>query len=109
MAFPPRAQSLDPMRRKTGERHSERSPMCHGVRHRSQESGHILRDKLDAQGRSKMIDPQTAEIFIEIPQRRRQRERLDAGCLRPFRQCRDREVAGGIVVPHDIKTSQRDR
>ena len=56
-----------------------------------------------------MIDAQTAEVSIEIPQRRRQRERLDAGCLRPFRQCRDREVAGRIVVAHQIETAKHCR
>ena len=44
---------------------------------------------------------------MKSPKRRRQRERLDPGRLRSFGQCRNREVAGRIVVAHDIEASQR--
>src|SRR5262249_60727461 len=73
-----------------------------GLVRRSQESRHVLRGKLHAQGCSKMIHAQTAEVFVEIAQRRRQRERLDPGGLRPVGQGRRRQVASWVVVAHDI-------
>jgi hypothetical protein len=46
---------------------------------RAQESRHVLRGQLDAQGRAKLMGAKLAQIFIEITQRGREGERLDAG------------------------------
>jgi hypothetical protein len=44
-----------------------------------QKSGHVLRGKLDAQGRAELIDAAATEVFVEVAQRGRQGKRLDAG------------------------------
>ena len=64
--------------------------------------GAHLPGKLEAQGRAKMIDAKAAEVFVEIPQRWRQRERLDASRPRPFSQDRNCEVAGRIIIAHQV-------
>jgi hypothetical protein len=52
-----------------------------------------------------MSDAKAAEVFIEISERWRQRKHLDAGRLGSLSQCRNREVAGRIVIADDIKAS----
>jgi hypothetical protein len=94
----------EPMRSKL-EGEPRTSSSRSGLVRRPQESRHVLRGKLHAQGCSKMIHAQTAEVFVEIAQRRRQRERLDPGGLRPVGQGRRRQVASWVVVAHDIKPS----
>ena len=46
-------------------------------RHRAQESRHVFRGKLDAQGGTKLVNAKAAQVFVEIAQDRRQCERLD--------------------------------
>jgi hypothetical protein len=53
--------------RSTGPRASSESSSRPGPVRRAQESGHVFRGKLEAQGRAKMIDAKVAEVFIEIP------------------------------------------
>jgi hypothetical protein len=55
------------------------SPSRLGVVRGAHESGRIFRGKLHAQGRAKFIDTEAAQVLIEIAERRRQPERLDAG------------------------------
>src|SRR5262245_37029363 len=72
---------------------------------RAQESRHVIRGKLDPQGRAKFVDTELAQVFVEIAQRRRQRERLDPGQLRPLGQGRDRDVSRWIAVARDIEAA----
>ena len=60
--------------RRTGRQVSDSSSGA-GLIHRDQESGHVLRGKLDAQGRAEFIDAESTEVFVEVVQRRRQRAR----------------------------------
>lgn len=46
---------------------------------RRQEAWPVFRGKLRPQGRAKPIDTELAQIFIEIAERRRERQRLDPG------------------------------
>ena len=64
--------------RRTGRQVSDSSSGA-GLIHRDQESGHVLRGKLDAQGRAEFIDAESTEVFVEVAQRGRQREGLDPG------------------------------
>src|SRR5262245_49718050 len=72
---------------------------------RVQESWHVFQAELDAQGRAKIVDAELSQVFVEIAQRRRQRERLDPGQLRPFGQGRDRDVSRRIAVACDIEAA----
>ena len=45
----------------------------------AQESSNVFRGNLDPQGRSKLIDTKTGEVFVEVAQHRGQRERLNPG------------------------------
>jgi hypothetical protein len=53
--------------RSTGQRARAESSSSPGSVRRVQESGHIFRGKLEAQGRAKMIGTKAPEVFIEIP------------------------------------------
>ncbi len=85
--------------RQVRERASQSSSRPGRPVRQAQKAGHIFRAKLEAQGRAKMIDAKAAEVFVEIPQHRRQRERLDPCRLRPFGQCRAGVSTGALSSP----------
>ena len=64
--------------RRSGDQ-AVRSRSLDGPVLRAQESRHVFWGKLDAQGRAKLMGAKLAQIFIEITQRGREGERLDAG------------------------------
>src|SRR5262245_14761875 len=65
-SFPGKQDHCEQMR-STGPRASSESSSRPGPVCRAQESGHIFRGKLEAQGRAKMIHAKAAEVVIEIP------------------------------------------
>jgi hypothetical protein len=99
---------LDPMP-STTRRAGSPSPSRSGVLDRSHEGGHIFRDELHAQGRSKISAAEAPEVFVEVAERWRQSKRLDRGRLRPQGQGRQCPIARQIVVAGDIEASERRR
>ncbi len=52
------------------------------------EAGDVLCRDLHPAGRSKRVDPEQAEILVEVAEPWRDHDRLDPDLLRPVNQCR---------------------
>ena len=83
-------------------RHRPRRPRVAGIAAR-------LPGRAGTESRAKLFDAELAQVFVEIAERRRERQRLDPGRLRPLGQGRDGEVAGRIAVTRDVETPKRCR
>ncbi len=73
------------------------------------EAGDVLRRDLHPAGRSKRVDPEQAEILVEVAELWRDHDRFDPVLLRPVDQRRHRAVAGGVVVTGNVESPQRVR
>ncbi|SPP92680.1 protein of unknown function [Bradyrhizobium vignae] len=80
-----------------------------GYRRRMQEARDVLWYELKPQAYSDGIDPEEVQIFVEVPQPGRQRDRFNADGFRSLRENRLYGISGGIVIAGDIEPTQARR
>ncbi len=71
-----------------------------------QEAGDVFRCKLNPHRSPEGVETEDVQIFIEVTQTGRQRDRFDAGCFRALRQNCHHRASGSIGVAGD-STSRR--
>ena len=82
-----------------------RSRLYDDTGRRQQESGNVLRYKLNPQCCAESIEAEDVQIFVEVAQPRRQRDRFNASSFRAASNCLHR-ISGGIVVASDVEPAQ---
>src|SRR5580704_7184706 len=73
------------------------------------ESGDILRDELDTQGRPEIVEAEVPKVLVEVAECRREPDWFDPGRSCPVGQRRRHGIAGGIAILSDIETPERCR
>ena len=71
-----------------------------------QETGNILRRKLNPQGCSEGIETKDTQIFVKVAQPRRQRDRFNTGVGCALCQNGVHPIPGGIGIAGDVETTQ---
>ena len=74
-----------------------------------QEAGDVLRYELKPQRCSEGFETEDMQIFVEVAQPRRQRDRFDAGSFRALSQNRLHGISGSVGVAGDIEPTQARR
>ena len=92
-----------------GTKRGFRSTPSQACRLQCHEASDVFRRDLHPQSGAKCVDAAETKILVEVPEPRRQRDRLDPSFERPVDQALCRIVAGRIVVAGDVETAKRCR